>query len=149
MATRFSHTNIVARDPERLAAFYVDVFGCVGSGPPRDLEGAWLERGMGLRGARVHGFHLCLPGHGDRGPTLEIFRLDELRPAIRPEVDRAGLMHLAFSVDDIHETLNRLVTAGGEALGEIAEAQIAGVGRADFVYTRDPEGNVVELQAWK
>jgi glyoxylase I family protein len=148
MATRYSHTNIVARDPEGLSAFYVDVFECVRSGPTRDLEGAWLERGMGLPGARVHGFHLTLPGHGASGPTLEIYSLDDVQPG-PVEVARLGLMHLAFAVDDIHGTLDRMLAAGGEKLGEIAEAVIPGVGRADFVYARDPEGNIVELQAWK
>jgi glyoxylase I family protein len=149
IATRYTHTNIVARDPDLLAAFYVEVFGCVASGPERRLAGDWLERGMGLRGARVRGVHLRLPGHGESGPTLELFRLDEVGIEGPPAVNRPGLMHLAFSVDDIRATLDRLLAAGGAPLGEISEALVAGVGRADFVYARDPEGNILELQAWK
>ncbi len=35
------------------------------------------------------------------------------------------------------------------AEGEIVDSgTIAGVGRADFVYARDPDGNIVELVAW-
>ena len=64
-------------------------------------------------------------------------------------VNRAGLMHLAFSVDDVSATLDRITAAGGEALGEVVEADVAGVGRADFIYTRDPDGNIVELLSWK
>jgi predicted enzyme related to lactoylglutathione lyase len=149
MAIRYSHTNIVAQDPDRLEAFYTEVFDCVRSGPVRDLAGEWLERGTGLRGASVHGVHLRLPGHGEDGPTLELFRLGDLAAAVPSVVNRPGLMHIAFSVDDIRATLDRLVASGGEALGEIAEAVVAGVGRAEFVYTRDPEGNIVELQSWK
>jgi catechol 2,3-dioxygenase-like lactoylglutathione lyase family enzyme len=147
--TRFSHTNIVARDVERLGAFYIDVFGCVVSGPERDLGGEWLERGTGLPGARIRGIHLRVPGHGDYGPALEIFSVEGLEPAVPSVVNRAGLMHIAFSVDDVPGTLERIIAAGGEALGEIVEADVAGVGRADFVYTRDPEGNIVELLSWK
>lgn len=106
---------------------------------------------MGLAEARVRGIHLHLPGCGDDGPTLELFALEapETAEADERAVNRPGLMHLAFTVDDIHATLDRLLEAGGERLGEIAEAVVAGVGRADFVYARDPEGNIVELQAWK
>lgn len=145
---RYSHTNIVARDPARLSAFYVDVLGCVAAGPPRDLRGEWLGRGMGLPGARVRGVHLLLPGHGDQGPALELFSLDDLEGATPPTPRRPGLMHVAFSVDDIGETVERVLAAGGSLLGEVSQAVVAGVGRAAFVYTRDPEGNIVELQQW-
>ncbi len=149
MATTFSHACIVTRDVERLGAFYIDVFGCAVSGPERDLGGEWLERGTGLPGARIRGIHLLVPGHGDDGPTLEIFSVDALAPAVPAIVNRTGLMHVAFSVDDVPGTLDRVIAAGGEALGEVVEADVAGVGRADFVYTRDPDGNIVELLGWK
>ena len=45
MATVFHHTNIVSHDPERLAKFYIEVFGCVRDGPDRNLHGEWIERG--------------------------------------------------------------------------------------------------------
>jgi glyoxylase I family protein len=149
VATTFSHACIVARDVERLSAFYIDVFGCVVSGAERDLAGEWLARGTGLPGARIRGLHLLLPGHGEDGPTLEVFSVEALGPAIPAVVNRAGLMHIAFSVDDVAGTLERIIAAGGEPLGEVVEANVAGVGRADFVYTRDPEGNIVELLGWK
>jgi len=59
------------------------------------------------------------------------------------------LMHLAFFVDDIRHTLENLVSAGGESLGEIASVQIPDGDRVEFVYARDPEGNIVELQEVK
>jgi catechol 2,3-dioxygenase-like lactoylglutathione lyase family enzyme len=145
----FTHANIVSRDPDRLAAFYVEVFGCVPSGPRRHLDGEGLERGMGLAGAIVDGVHLLLPGHGGDGPTLEIFALPDLAAAGEHRTNQPGLMHLAFAVDDIEATLTKLLAAGGERLGEIAEARVEGVGSADFVYARDPDGNIVELQGWK
>jgi predicted enzyme related to lactoylglutathione lyase len=148
MATRFNHTNIVARDPERLGAFYIEVFGCVRFGADRNLAGDWLERGMGLPGARVRGFFLRLPGHGDEGPTLEIYSLDDIEPGTTA-VNRPGLMHIAFNVDDIEETVRRVLIAGGRMQGEIVEANVPNVGRAGFVYTRDPEENIVELLEWR
>jgi len=147
--TRFSHANIVSREPERLAAFYATVFGCVQSGPVRELAGEWLERGMGLPGAKVHGYHLTLPGlEGDDLPTLEIFSLEEIRPTAT-DVTQAGLMHLSFSVDDIDETIARFLAEGGSMQGERSHAEVAGVGNAYFAYMRDPDGNIVELQQWE
>ncbi len=149
MATRFSHTAIVARDADLLAAFYIDVLGCELSGPPRDLFGAALEQGMGLPGAHVRGVHLRLPGYGDSGgPVLEIFALDTTVPSPY-DVNRLGLMHVAFAVDDIRATYERLLACGGTAQGSIAEVAVAGVGTAEFVYCRDPEGNLLELQGWR
>ena len=55
-------------------------------------------------------------------------------------------MHMAFEVNDIDERLARLLAAGGETLGEIVSATVEGVGDVRFVYARDPEGNIVELQ---
>ena len=147
MATRFGHTCIVAQDPTALADFYIRILGCEQSGPLRDLSGPALEKGMGLAGAHVRGIHLRLPGHGDRGPVLEIFRLDEVGPGATG-LDAQGLMHLAFEVDDIDATLGSILAAGGSACGQVATVTVTGVGAARFVYTRDPECNVVELQCW-
>jgi catechol 2,3-dioxygenase-like lactoylglutathione lyase family enzyme len=149
MPTTFSHANIVTKDPEGLARFYVDVFDCEQSGPERHLVGEWLGRGMGLAGAEVHGLHLRLPGSNSDASTLELFSVPDVEDPTLPVHTRPGLMHLAFRVDDIHATLDKLLAAGGAKLGEITEAPIAGVGTALFIYTRDPEGNIVELQQWQ
>ena len=148
MPTRHTHTAIVARDVNLLVDFYGTVLDCEASGPRRDLSGVALALGMGLVGAHVRGVHLRLPGHADPAPMLEIFQLDETVPS-PAEVNRLGLMHIAFAVDDIRQTLERVLAAGGSAVGEIATVSVAGVGSAEFVYTRDPEGNIVELQSWR
>jgi glyoxylase I family protein len=148
MPTRYHHTCIVARDPDRLGDFYTEVFGLVRTRPDRHLVGDWIERGTGLEGARIHGFLMRLPGHGDDGPLLEIFRLDDMLETIPSEVNRPGLRHVAFSVDDVQATLERVLAAGGQKLGDPVVATVEGVGQADFVYTRDPDGNIVELLHW-
>lgn len=151
MATRYVHTNLIAYDWERLAAFYVKVFGCVPVEPKRDLRGEWLERGSGVRQAHLRGQHLRLPGYeelGARGPTLEIFQYDEVAAQATPVANRAGFGHLAFGVDDVAATLAAMIAAGGAAHGEVVRTQVAGVGTLTFTYARDPEGNLLELQAW-
>lgn len=147
MPTRYSHTNIVARDPDRLAQFYTNVLDCVRSAE-RSLTEEWLGRGMGLPGTTLKVIHVRLPGTGagDGGPTIEIFRMPELSDGQRSVQDQPGLMHMAFAVDDVDEKLEQLLAAGGEKLGEVVEADVEGVGHVRFVYARDPEGNIVELQ---
>ena len=149
MAAVFHHTNIVSEDPERLAKFYIDVFGCVRQGPDRNLQGEWIERGTGLAGAHITGLMLRLPGHGEHGPRLEIFKVAGNDTPTPGRVTRPGLMHLCFEVDNAYQTLDSILAAGGQRQGEIVDSgTVPGVGRADFVYARDPDGNIVELIAW-
>lgn len=149
MGTVFHHTNIVSHDPEKLADFYINVFGCTRNGPNRNLQGDWIERGTGLKGAHITGVMLRLPGHGDAGPNLEIFRVEGAEPSNPGKVDRPGLMHICFEVDDAHETLSKVFAAGGQKQGEIVDSGLVpGVGRANFGYARDPDGNIIEIISW-
>jgi predicted enzyme related to lactoylglutathione lyase len=148
VAARYVHTNLIALDWERLATFYVRVFGCTPIGPRRDQHGEWLERGTAVRRAHLRGQHLRLPGFGEDGPTLEIFQYDELVEQTEPVANRTGFGHIAFSVDDVNATLRDVVTAGGAAHGEIVSVEVEDVGHLTFTYARDPEGNLIELQAW-
>ena len=148
MPIRYAHTNIIADDWERLAGFYEAVLDCVRVPPTRDQSGAWLDRGTGLQGARLRGVHLRLPGHGPEGPTLEIYHYDTTAPAEPATANRRGLGHLAFAVDDVAAVLAKVLAHGGSALGSLTEKEVVGVGRLTFIYARDPEGNIIELQSW-
>lgn len=145
---RYVHTNLVARDWRALAHFYRTVFACAPHGPERDQSGPWLARGIGVDGISLRGVHLLLPGHGPAGPTLEIYAYEPALDAPRPMPNRPGLGHLAFEVDDVAATLAAVERAGGAALGTPVRREIEGLGTIDFVYARDPEGNVLELQRW-
>jgi len=74
---RFAHTNIAAKDWERLSEFYINVFSCRVKPPERNLSGDWLDKATGLKKAKLAGVHLLLPGHGDNAPTLEIFTYED------------------------------------------------------------------------
>jgi len=148
MSIRYAHTNIIAEDWRRLAAFYEQVLGCEPLPPPRDQSGAWLDRGTGLTNAHLCGVHLRLPGCAPEGPTLEIYGYDTVAPAQPGPANQRGLGHLAFAVDDVAALLDEIIAHGGSALGSPSEADIPEVGRLSFVYARDPEGNIIELQRW-
>jgi catechol 2,3-dioxygenase-like lactoylglutathione lyase family enzyme len=145
---RYAHTNIAAKNWKRLADFYISVFGCVIKPPERNLSGEWLDRATGLKNAELEGVHLMLPGHGSNGPTLEIFTYKELQTGEPVMANHAGFTHIAFEVDNFDRVYKAALTQGAADLGRPAEKLIEGVGTLKFVYFRDPEGNIVELQSW-
>ena len=87
------------------------------------------------------------PGYGEDHPTLEIFSYDHMEES-DPKINRCGLAHLAFEVDDVEETLKRVLENGGGQIGELVTAEYPGGKRAVFVYASDCEGNILELQSW-
>jgi predicted enzyme related to lactoylglutathione lyase len=145
---RYSHTNLIARDWRALSAFYQQVFGCVPVPPERNYSGPDLEAGNGVKGSTVQGVHLRLPGLGTDGPTLELYSYSVSATSIRPEVNRAGFAHIAFVVPDVLAAQREVLSAGGTAVGDIVTLQTATGSRVTWCYTRDPEGNIIELQAW-
>ena len=148
LEARFGHVNITAADWRRLAAFYTDVFGCEFVPPERDIRGPVLDSATGLRGAHLTGAHLRLPGLGATGPTLELFSYDELDPHPGSNVARPGLGHLAFQVPDVPAALEAVLAAGGGRIGETVTTTTADGRSVTWCYATDPEGNIVELQAW-
>jgi len=143
---KYVHTNIIAKDWRELSRFYQEVFGCTPVPPERDLSGQWLDKATGVEGVRIRGVHLRLPGHGENGPTIEIFQYnDQLE---RPETfpNRPGLGHLAFAVEDVEAVKKAVLEAGGGMVGEVVKVEIPGVGCIEFGYLTDPEGNIIEVQ---
>jgi predicted enzyme related to lactoylglutathione lyase len=145
---RFGHVNVTARDWRRLALFYTEVFGCILVPPERDIRSADLDGATGLRDAHLTGAHLRLPGLGEGGPTIEIFTYDELEPQPDARVDRPGWGHIAFQVPDVPAALQAVTEAGGGRFGEVVTMQTRDGRRVTWVYATDPEGNIIELQAW-
>ncbi|MFC2095035.1 VOC family protein [Candidatus Bipolaricaulota bacterium] len=147
MATRYAHTNLIAKDWKRLAAFYQDVFGCQPIQPERNLAGEWLDKATGITDARLCGAHLRLPGYGDRGPTLEIFQYDSMPQRAPTYPNTPGIMHIAFTVDDVRASAQMILEHGGAVVGVLTEVELPGVGSLTFQYLADPEGNFIEVQS--
>src|SRR5881396_1110056 len=122
--SKYVHTNLIARDWNRLVRFYSEVFGCEPKGPERDMSGAWLDRVTSLPDAHLRGVHLRLPGFGENGPTLEIFSYDELAEGGVPVANRCGFGHIAFAVDDVEQALQAVIAAGGGAVGNVATTKV-------------------------
>lgn len=63
-------------------------------------------------------------------------------------VNAPGFRHIAFAVADVRATLEKVLKYGGSTLGEVVDLVVEGVGPITFVYCRDPEGNIIEIQKW-
>lgn len=146
---KYAHTNIITDDWKRLAEFYITVFDCQPLYPERDLRGEWLDRATAIKDANLKGIHLKLPGYDESLPTLEIFQYNKNENGLKPMANRKGYGHIAFSVDDVPTMLNRVLENGGSRIGEVVETEVSEVGTLSFVYARDIDGNIIELQNWK
>ena len=145
---KYVHTNLIARDWRTLALFYEEAFGCTPIPPERDYSGADLEAGTGLPGNGLTGMHLRLPGHGDDGPTLEVFQYAELADGPPHAVHRPGFGHVAFSVADVPAARAEVLARGGSPVGEVVVVHPHENATVEWCYVTDPEGNVIELQSW-
>jgi len=145
---KYRHLNIVASDWRKLATFYEKALGCEIVPPERDLSGPWIEQGVGVKGAKITGIHVRLPGHGDNGTTIEILQYAENLPKPSPKANREGFSHIAFEVDDVEAVMRKVLEHGGSKVGDIASGHVEGTGQVTLVYLADPEGNIVELQSW-
>jgi catechol 2,3-dioxygenase-like lactoylglutathione lyase family enzyme len=146
---RYVHTNIIAKDWQKLVRFYSDVFGCQPVYPERNLQGDWLDAITGIASVAIQGVHLSLPGY-ENGPTLEIFSYTPADPTgKKTPINRQGLGHLAFHVESVETVLQAVLDNGGEQLGGLIVRDYGELGVLTAVYARDPEGNIVEIQNWR
>ncbi len=145
---RYAHTNLIANDWHRMMDFYTTVLGCEPVSSERDHKGPKFEALTGVPGGNARGRHLRLPGHGDKGPTLEIFQYTQNDPSLPPAIRRPGFAHLAFEVPDIEAKRAEIHRWGGRDYGEPVTLDIPCAGRLSLIYVCDPEGNIIELQRW-
>lgn len=104
---------------------------------------------MGLPDVKLEGVHLELPGYDADGPTLEIFSYQDECDCDPCMLNRTGLTHIAFEVDDVDRTLSDALKNGAQPLGKVARATVVGACELKFVYFRDPEGNIIKIQSRK
>ncbi|MCU0439891.1 MAG: VOC family protein [Raineya sp.] len=146
---RFAHTNIISTNWKKLAEFYIKVFNCKPIFPERDLSGIWLDKATNLHHAHLKGIHLALPGYKENPPTLEIFQYTDTLDNLESSINRKGFSHIAFQVDNFEHVISSLIEHGGTLLGEVITTQIPHVGFITFVYAKDIDGNIVEIQHWE
>lgn len=137
---RMDNVLVVVEDLEAAIAFFVEL-GMELEGRAQ-LEGEWVDRVIGIDGARDEIAMLRTPdGHG----KLELTQF-HTPAAVGPKpkdlpVNALGYRRVMFTVDDLDDVLTRLRTHGAELVREIV--QYENVYRLCFV--RGPEGLIVGL----
>ena len=136
---RMDHVGIVVDDLAAATAFFVELgLKLQGEG---SVEGAWVDRVVGLEGVRAEMAMVETPdGHG----RLELTKFhappggggDRHAPANTP-----GLRHVTFAVDDIDAVVASLRARGAELVGEVERYEDS----YRLCYLRGPEGIIVEL----
>jgi catechol 2,3-dioxygenase-like lactoylglutathione lyase family enzyme len=105
------------------------------------IEGDWAGRVTGLRDQRVEIAMLRTPdGHS----RIELSRF--LAPPVVADhrnapVNALGYLRVMFAVDDIDETLARLVKRGAQLVGEVVQYENS----YRLCYIRGPEGLLIGL----
>ena len=140
---KFAHINLVARDADALAAFYVNVFKCQYLREAKLLSGEKVSRGNGLPNSEIYSIWLTFADCD--APFLEIHQHKVMHDRERPRVNEPGFGHLSFQTGDIRAALSAVIAAGGERVGEITDFGSAGQSFL-IAYVRDPEGNLLELE---
>ncbi len=141
---RFRHVAIIVEDLDRMVEFYTRVLGLE---LKRDfeIESEEFRKGIGIKDAKARGAHLMVP---DSNVEIELFQFID-NQSVREKTSIAnmiGYRHMAFIVDDLDKTVEILKGNGVEFFSEpITVNEPESVRGFRFVYFRDPEGNIIEL----
>jgi len=137
---RMDNVGIVVNDMDAAIDFFVEL-GLRLEG--RDtMDGPWMDRTIGLRGARCEIAMLRMPdGHG----AVELSRfisppVPDTEPTNAP-VNTLGYLRVMFAVDDIREVVGRLEQHGATLVDEIVNYEDVYL----LCYVRSSEGFLVGL----
>ncbi len=141
---RFRHVAIIVEDLDRMVKFYTGVLGLE---LKRDfeIESEEFRTGIGIKDAKARGAHLMVP---DSNVEIELFQFIDHQSAKEKTsiANMIGYRHMAFIVDDLEKAVEILKGNGVELFSEpITVNEPESVRGFRFVYFRDPEGNIIEL----
>jgi catechol 2,3-dioxygenase-like lactoylglutathione lyase family enzyme len=137
--TSFVHIGLVVEDLDETVRFLAALgFDC---GKPGTFSGEWIDRIIGLDNVTVE---VVMARGPDGSDVFEVVRFHSPSAGAReqpPAVNRPGLRHVAFEVDDVRGVVDRVREAGWDTVGEIVDFQSTFL----LCYVRGPEGLIVEL----
>lgn len=152
MVRAIDHLNIVVTDLARSVRFYTEVLGFRLVKEAR-LEGAWIDRIVGLAGVRGRVAYIMAPA-GE--PRIELLCYDAppgTDPADNRRANTVGLRHIALRVDDIAATAAKLQADGVAFFSDPVKVPAGAVrhdqGEKTLVYFLDPDGVILELAEYR
>ena len=136
---RMDNVGIVVADIDAAIAFFIEL-GLVLEGRA-PIEGDWADGVTGLHGMRVEIAMMRTP---DGQSRLELSRF--LAPPVVADhrnapVNALGYLRVMFTVEDIDDTLVRLVKRGAKLVGEVVQYE----NMYRLCYIRGPEGILIGL----
>lgn len=141
MTATFSHLGITVSDVDRSLRFYCDALGfeeAESYGIGADFAGLMELADVKLRSQYVR----------KEGTSIELLGFAEPQPVgdgARRPVNRLGINHLSFRVDDIDETVAMITAHGGAEVEGTRTSIDLGGAILEFVYCTDPDGVRIEL----
>ena len=136
---RFDHIGITVADLDAATTFFVGL-GLEVDGR-MSLEGDFVDTVTGIPDSRTEMVGLRAPGGGTWIELSSFVRPDNDPGSPTAMANELGLRSVAFEVDDLHATVERLAADGYGLVG--------GIGRHEDVwlmaYVRGPEGIIVAL----
>ncbi|MCC6415740.1 MAG: VOC family protein [Opitutaceae bacterium] len=152
MIRAVDHINIVVTDLARSVAFYTELLG-FRLAKEATLEGAWIDRIVGLKGVRGRVAYVVAPA-GE--PRIELLCYDApvgADPSDNRQANTRGLRHLALRVDDIAAMTAKLRAAGVTVFSDPVRVPSGVVshdaGEKTLVYFLDPDGVILELAEYR
>jgi catechol 2,3-dioxygenase-like lactoylglutathione lyase family enzyme len=136
---QFDHVGVVVHDLEVTAQFFVDL-GFDREGPI-EVSGSWMDRVIGLEGARVELIIVTAP---DGSGKLELTAFHEpTRAQDQAELpaNAHGYRHIAYRVTNIDAVVAQARAAGYRTVGDVVDYQDS----YRLAYIRGPEGLIVEV----
>lgn len=140
------HVGITVSDLDRSVEFYHDLLGLTFVVPPTPwFEGDQLARGLGVKppvALRVALFEV-----GDGATWFEILQYRTPPSTTREALPQSdvGAAHVAFHVDDIAETYDRLTSKGVPFNSEPNTVDDGPLAGWRWAYFKDPDGHTMEL----
>jgi catechol 2,3-dioxygenase-like lactoylglutathione lyase family enzyme len=136
------HTGFTVSDLERSLAFWRDVLGFELSHRAHQ-KGQLAEQITGVAGAEILIAVLKAPGHKIelleyRAPS-DRRRQNDLRPC------DLGAVHLALTVDNLDEILDRIAASSWQAAGKPQTLTAGPNAGKRVIYVRDPDGTTIEF----
>lgn len=136
---KMDHVSINVNDLPAAKAFFVDL-GLEVQGE-WDAEGPWLDHLLGLTNIKTSAVMMRT---SDGGASIELVKYHspaEQSGAQPPLANAPGLIHIAFTVDDIESIVANLKKKGSEFFSEIQTYEDI----YKLCYVRGPAGIIIEL----
>jgi catechol 2,3-dioxygenase-like lactoylglutathione lyase family enzyme len=136
---QMDHVGIVVDDLAEAKAFFVEL-GLELEGETQ-VEGAWVDRIVGIEGVRSDLATMRTPDGHSRLELIKFQAPSSPGGDPRTPANALGIRHVAFEVQGIEALLGRLQARGAELIGELERYEDV----YRLCYVRGPAGIIIEL----